>query len=76
MSVEQWVKKIQGYLADNQTQAFISRDLGTRVRGRVTGGLAGLSESDFKKALKTLVGSGSVKTKVINGLKYYSHRPR
>ena len=73
MSFKLWIGDIQGYLADNQTQAFISTDLATRVRGRNSDGLVGLNDSDFEKALNTMVGDGSVKANVISGLQYYSY---
>ena len=74
MSVQRWLNEILGYLADNQSQAFDSGALATRVRGRKVDALAGLKDSDFRKALQSLESSGSVISKVFNGKKHYSHR--
>ena len=74
MSVQRWLNEILGYLADNQSQAFDSGALAKRVRGRKTGGLSGLSDADFRKALKSLESSGSVISRMFNGKKHYSHR--
>ena len=75
MSVQRWLNEILGYLADNQSQAFDSGSLAKRVRGRKMGGLSGLSDADFRKALKSLESSGSVISRMFNGKKHYSHRP-
>ena len=74
MSVQRWLNEILGYLADNQSQAFDSGALAKRVRGRKTGGLSGLTDADFRKALKSLESSGSVISRMFNGQKHYSHR--
>lgn len=74
MSVQRWLKEILGYLADNQSQAFDSGALATRVRGRKSDALAGLKDSDFQEALQSLETSGSVISRTFNGKKHYSHR--
>ena len=74
MSVQRWLSEILGYLADNQSQAFDSGALATRVRGRKTDGLVDLSDLDFQKALQSLESSGSVIARTFNGKKHYSHR--
>ena len=74
MSVQRWLNEILGYLADNQSQAFDSGALATRVRGRKTDGLAGMNDSDFHKALQSLESSGSVISRTFNGKKHYFHR--
>lgn len=76
MSVQRWLNEILGYLADNQSQAFDSGTLATKVRGRKTDGLSGLTDSDFREALKSLESSGSVIARIFNGKKHYSHRPQ
>ena len=73
MNIADWMKKIHAYLADNQTQAFMPSDLASRIRGRVIGGLAELSGSDFDEALDKLVRVGSVQVRKIKGSKYYSY---
>ena len=74
MSVQRWLNEILGYLADNQSQAFEPGALATRVRGRKTDGLSGLTDTDFHKALNSLESSGSVISRTFNGKKHYSHR--
>ena len=74
MSIQRWLNEILGYLADNQSQAFDSGALATKVRGRKTDGLSGLTDADFRKALNSLESSGSVISRTFNGKKHYSHR--
>ena len=72
--MQRWLNEILGYLADNQSQAFESGALATRVRGRKTDGLSSLNDADFQKALNSLESSGSIISRIFNGKKHYSHR--
>ena len=73
MNIADWTKRIHAYLADNQTQAFMSGDLASRIKSRLAMSSPISDDADFKAALEKLCEMGSVKVKIVKSIRFYSY---
>ena len=73
MSIDDWIKRIHAYLADNQTQAFMPGDLASRIRSRLAMDSPKSDDADFKAALEKLCEMGSVKIRIVKSVPFYSY---